>query len=133
MIGQMGLINFGLQQSGTSFAAGDHAVVTTYGYFGNGDELAFAIVQTWPIETSNEQKLADKRVDFNSGPTPLVRNNDGHYVPVDMSGTVYMFFGDELRTMNVAMDEHSDTVGLMRKKDLEQVWSHFKQFERTKD
>ena len=60
-------INFGLQQSGTAFAVGEHSVVTTYGYFGNGDNLAFAIVQTWPIDTPPEEKLADERIDINSG------------------------------------------------------------------
>ena len=120
--------NFGLQQSGTAFSVGDQSVVTTYGYFGNGDRLAFAIVQTWPLNTSPEQKLADKRVDFNSGGTPIIRHNDGRYYQPDMTGTVYMFFGDELRTMSVDMNEHTDTVGLMRKKDIDGLWSHFQQF-----
>jgi hypothetical protein len=133
MIGKMGLINFGLQQSGTGFSIGGHSVVITYGYFGNGDELAFAIIQTWPIGTPEQQMLSDKRVDMNSGATPRIKSSDGRYVPVDTSGTVYMFFGDELRTMRVTMDEHTDTVGLRHKKDLEGVWSHFKQFERSKD
>ena len=121
-------IQFGLQQSGTAFSVGEHSVVTTYGYFGNGDKLAFAIIQTFPIDASPEQKLADIRVDHNSGLTPLSRHNDGRYYGPDLSGTVYMFFGDELRTMNVEMDEHTDTVGLMGKKDLDGIWMHFEQF-----
>ena len=129
IVGQFGSsIHLGLQQSGTAFSVGEHSVVTTYGYFGNGDKLAFAIIQTWPIQTSTEEKLADKRVDFNSGGTPLIRHNDGRYYPPDMSGTVYMFFSEELRIMSVEMDEHTDTVGLMRKQDINGVWSHFEQF-----
>jgi hypothetical protein len=126
---QFGLtMNSGLQQSGTAFSVGEHSVVTTYGYFGNGDKLAFAIIQTWPADTSPEEKLADHRVDFNSGGTPFILHSDGKYYPPDMSGTVYMFFGDELRTMTVQMDEHTDTVGLMRAKNINGVWSHLEQY-----
>jgi hypothetical protein len=121
-------VSIGLQQSGTGFSIGDHSVVTTYGYFGNGDKLAFAIVQTWPIGTSPEEKLADRRVDINSGGTPLILHKDGRYYPPDLSGTIYMFFDDELRTMKVQMDEHTDTVGLMHSKDIDGVWSHFEQY-----
>lgn len=117
-----------LQQSGTAFSVGDHSVVTTYGYFGNGDKLAFAVIQTWPIGTPIEKKLADCRVDFNSGGTPLILHGDGKYYPPDMSGMVYMFFGNELRTMAVQMSEHTDTAGLMRTKDIDGVWSHFGRF-----
>ncbi len=120
----------GLQQSGTAFSAGDHVVVTTYGYFGNGDKLAFAIVQTWPIDTPPEVKLADKRVDFDSKTTPLIRQNDGIYREPDISGTVYMYFGDELRTMSVDMDEHTDTAGMMQLKDIDAVWAHFEKFKK---
>ena len=50
-----------------------------------------------------------------------------------MSGTLYMFFDDELRTMKVQMDEHTDTVGLMRSKDIGGVWSHFEKYKTQPD
>ena len=50
-----------------------------------------------------------------------------------MSGTLYMFFDDELRTMKVQMDEHTDTVGLMHSKDIDGVWSHFEKYKTQPD
>jgi hypothetical protein len=125
-------VQSGLQQSGEGFSVGGHFVHATYGYFGDGDELAFAIIQTWPLNTPPDQRLADRRVDFNSGGTPLILHADGKYYPPDMSGTVYMFFGDELRTMRVKMDEHTDTAALMHVKDLVGIWAHFEKFKTKK-
>lgn len=119
---------FGLQQSGSGFVLGDEYVVTDYGYYGNGDQLAFAVIMSWPVDLDPNLRLNDPRFDGNSGGIPLIRFHDGRMHPVELGGHVYLFIGDELRTMRVKMNEHTDTAGFSRAESLEGIWTYLQQF-----
>jgi hypothetical protein len=115
-------------QSGEAFSVGDVVVVATYGYSDDGDRLRFLVIRSWPATTPPNARLADPRWDMNSGLLPRVRHPDGVMRPVGTDGHVYFFVGDELRTMRVAMNEHTDTLGLARAGSLEGMWEYLQRF-----
>jgi len=115
-------------QSGESFPLGEETVSIDFGYIDDGDKLVYAIIRSWPIDAPVESRLNDPRYDLNPGGLPRVRHPDGQLKEVSTNGMIYMFFGDQLRTMQVAMDEHTDTVGISGQKDLEGIWNVFAQF-----
>lgn len=47
---------------------------------------------------------------------------------VKTDGRVYLFIGDELRTMRVEMNEHTDPIGLNQAGSLEEMWEYLQQF-----
>ena len=47
---------------------------------------------------------------------------------VKTDGRVYLFVGDELRTMRVEMNEGVDTHGLSLAGSLDEMWDHLQQF-----
>jgi hypothetical protein len=115
--------------SGESFTIGEQFVVIDYGYLDGGDKLAFAVIRSWPTDSSIESRSNDPRFDLNLAGLPLVRHSDGQLREVGTDGRVYVFFGDQLRTMRVQMNEHTDTDELSRQKDMEGIWGHLKQFQ----
>jgi hypothetical protein len=118
----------GIQESGEGFTIGNTAVMTTFGYSDDGDRLRYMVILTWPDTLPPNARLPDPRYDLNSGMRPLVRHADGKMRHVGTDGHVYMFMGDELRTMRVAMNEHTDTIGLSRAASLEDMWKYLQQF-----
>ena len=58
----------------------------------------------------------------------MTRNNFGFRLPVATNGRVYVFFGDERRTMRVDMNEHSDTLGIGNSQNMNDVWDFFSQY-----
>jgi hypothetical protein len=118
-----------IQVSGEGYQLGDVLVSCTYGYSDGGDRLRYGIIVSWPANTSASERVADPRVDRYSGLLPRIRHNDGVMRLVDTEGHIYLFIGDELRTMRVNMNEHSDTVGLSHSKSLEDMWEFLQQFQ----
>ncbi|PQO26050.1 hypothetical protein C5Y96_21610 [Blastopirellula marina] len=104
----------GLQQSGVGFAMGNSRVDASYGYFGNGDRLAFAIIRIYPPGATQLEMLDDQLVDYNSGGVPLVRGKDGKMQFVALDGMAYLIDDDGVSRYPIEMDEHTDTVGLTR-------------------
>jgi hypothetical protein len=117
-----------IQESGEGFTVGNMAVMATFGYSNDGDRLRYLIILTWPITTPPDARLPDSRYDANSGMLPRVRHLDGKMRQVGTDGHVYMFIGDELRTMRVAMNEHTDTIGLTKARSLDHMWQYLQQF-----
>jgi hypothetical protein len=126
--GRMPGIAPAIQESGEGFPLGENIVSCTYGYSDDGDRLRYAIIRSWPATTSASERLSDPRVDRYSGPLPRIRHNDGVMRPVGTDGHVYLFIDEELRTMQVSMNEHSDTIGLSHAKTLEDMWEYVQQF-----
>ncbi len=71
--------------------------------------------------------MTDPRIDLNSALLPRVRHPDGVMRRVETDGRIYLFIGDELRTMRVVMNEHTDTIGLAGSRE-GQVWNYLQQF-----
>jgi hypothetical protein len=117
-----------IRESGHGFPIGDQIVLCEYGYSRGGDRLHWAIIRTFPSDSTPAQRLADPRVGRNSLVWPLVREQDGRMVPVDWNGNIYFFEGEKLRTMRVAMNEHTDTVPLEDSKTLEELWAYLQKF-----
>jgi hypothetical protein len=117
-----------IQVSGEAFPLGNVAVVLTFRYSDDGDRLRYLVVQTWPVATPSDVRLADRRYDANAYPLPLVRRADDSMKPVETDGHVYFFIDDELRTMRVAMNEHTDTIGLHNAKSVEEMWTYLQRF-----
>jgi len=117
-----------ISASGESFQVDDVQVCTFFGHSDDGDRLRYAIIIAWPISTPPNSRLADHRFDMNSGQLPKVRHRDGVMRRVETDGRVYLFIGDELRTMRVDMNEHTDTIGLAHAGSLEGMWSYLQQF-----
>jgi hypothetical protein len=117
-----------VRQSGEGFACGDYLIVATYGYSDDGDRLRFAILRTWPKNSTPEQRAADPRIGRDFLRWPLVRDESGRLVPVGTDGNIYFFEGDNLKTMRVSMNEHTDTGPLGRQRTLEEIWSYLQQF-----
>ena len=59
---------------------------------------------------------------------PLVRAASGRLTPVDASGNIYFFNGDQLSTMRVQMNEHMDTIPLEDAPTLEAMWAYLQRF-----
>lgn len=113
-------------RSGQGFQMGRLSVDVMFGYADDGDRLLFAIVRSYPPGTP----AADSRVKDDYGGAIFVRNNDGQMIPVKRDGRLYLFDEDNnVRTMKVKMNEHSDTDGLTHCRDMEEIWDLFKRFE----
>ena len=117
-----------VEQSFQGFTVGDTRISLHIGFSEGGDWLRFLIVRGWPAAATPEQRATDLRVDGNSGGRPQVRHPDGAMRSVGTDGHVYLFVGDELRTLRVAMDEHTDPGGLSRANGLEGMWAYLQQF-----
>src|SRR6185295_11015259 len=92
-----------IRESGHGFLIEDQIVLAEYGYSRNGDVLRWAILRTWPKDSTEEQRLLDPRVSRSFFFWPLVRAANGGLTPVDASGNIYFFHGDQLQTMRVQM------------------------------
>jgi hypothetical protein len=103
-------------------------VVISYGFTDDGDRLRFMVIRAYPLASSAEERTADPRFDVNSGRLPLIRQSDGTMRTVGTDGRVYLFIGNELRTMRVRMNEHTDTIGLGKADSLEGMWNYLQQF-----
>jgi hypothetical protein len=119
---------FLIRQSGHGFVVGDQIVLAEYGYTRGGDELRWAIFRTWPLHSTEEERLLDPRVTRTSLVWPLIRSADGRMIPVETAGNIYFFEGDRLRTMRVKMNEHTDTVRIEDSRTLDDVWRYLERF-----
>jgi hypothetical protein len=124
------LLGFGadLERSGESFPMGDLRVIVEYGYSDGGDRLRYMVIRAYPATATPEEMHADTRFDIYSDVPPLVRHPDGTMRRAETDGRVYLFIGDELRTMRVEMNEHTDTVGLSQAGSLEGMWDYLQRF-----
>jgi hypothetical protein len=118
---------FDVKQSGEGFRSGDLLVLVTYGYSEDGDRLRYAVIRPFLSTSTAEERLADPRFD-NSCILPRIRYPDGTLHLVKTDGRVYLFIGDELRTLRVEMNEHTDTGGLSQAGSLEGMWAYLQQF-----
>lgn len=116
-----------IQESGEWFTTRGQKVDIVFGYTRGGDVLNYAIVRSWP-ENEPGLILTDTRSTFGPIPIRMCRNNDGWRLPAATNGQVYVYFGDELRTMRVDMDEHSDTQGIGNCQTIQEVWEFFSQY-----
>jgi hypothetical protein len=117
-----------VRQSGHGFVCGDYLLLGEYGYSDGGDSLRFAIFRTWPKDSTPEQRALDTRTGRDFLGWPLIRDKDGRMIPVGAQGDLYFFEGDNLKTMKVRMNEHTDTIPLDNLKTLEEVWTYLQQF-----
>jgi hypothetical protein len=117
-----------VEHSGCSYNLGDLRVIEDCGYSEDGDWLRYLVIRAYPRIATPEEIRADPRYDINSGRLPLVRHPDGVMRPVQTDGRVYLFIGDELRTLRVEMNERSDPFGLRRAGSLEGMWVYLQQF-----
>jgi hypothetical protein len=117
-----------VEHSGEGFLLGDLVVVIDYGYSNGGDRLRYLVIRAYPASSTPDERMADSRYDINSGALPRLRHPDGAMRLVQTDGRAYLFIGDELRTMCVAMNEHTDTIGLARADSLEAMWTYLQQF-----
>ena len=117
-----------IRESGHGFAIGDQIVLAEYGYSRGGDELRWAILRTWPKDSTAEQRLLDPRVSRSFLVWPLVRNTNGRMIPVGSNGNVYFFDGDKLKTMRVRMNEHTDTIPLEDSQTLKEMCAYLEKF-----
>jgi hypothetical protein len=122
------LTRFSVRESGHGFVCGDCLILGEYGYTNGGDRLRFAIFRTWPKDSTPAQRSLDTRTGRDFLGWPLVRWNNGRMIPVGTDGNIYFFAGDNLRTMKVGMNEHTDTVPLDNLKTVEEVWDYLEQF-----
>jgi hypothetical protein len=129
-VGDRRLRDYGaeVEHSGCSYDLGDLRVIESCGYSEDGDWLRYLVIRAYPLPVTTEEILADPRYDINSGRLPLVRHPDGVMRPVKTDGRVYLFVGDELRTLRVEMNERTDPVGLRRASNLEGMWVYLQQF-----
>ena len=117
-----------VEHSGQSFTLGDLRVIADYGYSEGGDWLRYLVIRAYPLTSTPAERRGDPRYDINSGDLPLVRHPDGVMRKVRTDGRVYLFIDNELRTMRVDMNEHTDTVGLAQAASLEGMWDYLQQF-----
>jgi hypothetical protein len=117
-----------VEGSGCSYNLGDLRVIEACGYSEDGDGLRYLVIRAYPLTATPEEIRADPRYDINSGRLPLVRHPDGVMRPVKADGRVYLFVGDELRTLRVEMNERHDPVGLRQAGNLEGMWVYLQQF-----
>jgi hypothetical protein len=117
-----------IRESGHGFLIGNRIVLCEYGYSRGGDRLHWAIIRTFPLDSTPAERLADPRVGRSFYVWPLIREPDGRMVPVGWDGEVYFFDDDELQKMRVDMNEHTDTVPLENCKTLEELWAYLQQF-----
>jgi len=117
-----------VEHSGHSFSLGNLMVIESCGYSEGGDWLRYMVIRAYPLTSTVDERLADPRYDINSGRLPLVRHPDGVMQQVRTDGRVYLFIGDELRTIRVEMNERADLYGLRRAGSLEEMWDYLQQF-----
>lgn len=117
-----------IEHSGESFTVGNLVVIIDYGYSEGGDRLRYLVIRAYPATSTYQERVADHRYDINSGDLPRLRHSDGTMRPVQTDGRAYLFIGDELRTMRVKMNEHTDTIGLGRAGSLESMWEYLQKF-----
>jgi hypothetical protein len=115
-------------QSFSTFPLGTLDVVTDFGFSEDGDRLRYMVVRGYPVAAPRHDTSNDPRVDEDSGWLPWVRHPDGKLRPVETDGRVYLFVGDELRTMRVKMNEHTDAAGFSRMGSLDGIWSYLQRF-----
>jgi hypothetical protein len=120
--------NVDVEQSGESFPLGNLLVIIDYGYSDDGDRLRYVVIRAFPATSTVAERLADPRYDINAGRLPLVRQPDGKMGPPSTDGRAYLYIGDELRTMRVKMNEHTDTMGLRQAGSLEAMWDYLGRF-----
>ena len=123
----------GIRQSGCGFPLNDEFVGVFCGYSDGGDRLRYLVVLSWPATTPSAARRYDPRYDTTAYPLPLVRLAAGTLSPVETEGHVYFFLGDELRTMRVTMNEHTDTIGLHNAGSLEGMWEYLQRFRTPND
>jgi hypothetical protein len=112
--------------SGESTIIGDSFVLAEFGY-GRGGRLTYAVIRSFPKDSTYEQRSSDPRYRETSSGV-FIRNNDGQMIPVGHDGIVYFFDGDRLRTMKV--DALESDVGLGgSSRSLDDVWANFQRFE----
>jgi hypothetical protein len=117
-----------IRESGHGFPIGDQIVLCEYGYSRGGDRLHWAIIRTFPKDSTTQERMSDKRVGRSFLVWPLIRDTDGRMVPVGTDGNVYFFEGEELKTLRVRMNEHTDTVPLDDSKTLDELWAYLQKF-----
>ena len=112
--------------SGESTIIGDSFVLAEFGY-GPGGRLTYAVIRSFPKDSTDAQKRSDPRYRETSSGV-LIRNEGGQMVPVGKDGIVYFFEGDRLRTMRV--DALESDIGLGGDcRSLDDVWAKFQHFE----
>jgi len=117
-----------IRESGHGFPIGNQIVLCEYGYSRGGDRLHWAIIRTFPKDSTTQERMSDKRVGRSSLVWPLVRDTSGSMVPVRTNGSVYFFEGEKLKTLRVRMNEHTDTVPLEDSKTLDELWAYLQKF-----
>jgi hypothetical protein len=117
-----------VRHSGCAYDLGDLRVIEDCGYSEGGDWLRYLVVRACPQTATADEIRADPRYDINSGDPPKVRHPDGVMRQAKTDGRVYLFVGDELRTMRVEMNEHTDPAGLRQAGTLEGMWEYLQQF-----
>jgi hypothetical protein len=118
-----------VRESGHGFVCGDCLILGEYGYSDGGDRLRFAIFRTWPKDSTPAQRALDTRIGRDFLGWPLIRDKHGRMIPVGTEGNLYFFEGDNLKTLKVRMNEHTDTIPLDNLKTLEEVWTYLQQFQ----
>jgi hypothetical protein len=116
-----------IQESGEWFTVRGQKIYIVFGHTHGGDVLNYAIVRSWPANEP-DRILTDTRSTLGPIPIRLCRNNGGWRLPAATNGQVYVYFGEELRTMRVDMDEHSDTQGIGNCQTIQDVWDFFSQY-----
>lgn len=117
-----------VEESGQAFTLGDLRVFLDLGYSDGGDWLRFMVIRALPLTSTAAERLSDPRYDVNSGRLPLLWHPDGAMRPVKTDGRAYLFVGDELRSVRVEMNEHTDPNGLSRTSGLEGMWEYLQRF-----
>jgi hypothetical protein len=117
-----------IRGSGCSYNLSNLRVIESYGYSENGDWVRYLVIRAYPSTATTEEILSDPRFDVNSGRPPRLLHPDGVMRQVKTDGWAYLFIGNELWSMRVEMNEHTDPVGLRRVGSLEGMWEYLQQF-----
>jgi hypothetical protein len=117
-----------IRESGHGFQVGDQIVLCEYGYSRGGDRLHWAIIRTFPLDSTPAERQADPRVGRSFFVWPLIREPGGRMSQVGWDGNVYFFEGERLRQMRVVMNEHTNTVPLEDSKTVEELWAYLEKF-----
>ncbi len=93
--------------SGHAFTVGSQFVMLDSGYqFG---DVTWVVVRDWPIASSPEQRLADKRLVLGADGEYRVRQASGE-LTAPTAGVAFFFHGDNLTTFSIRMRE-DDFIG----------------------
>jgi hypothetical protein len=112
--------------SGESATIGDSFVLAEFGY-GRGGRLTYAVIRSFPTNSTFEQRDRDPRYRETSSGV-FIRDNNGQMIPVARDGTVYFFDGEHLRTMKVKALESDVGLG-GSSRSLDEVWASFQRFQ----